>query len=492
MDIPYRDLREWVAQVDEMGELRTATSIDLKEDVGRIAEISASTEEAPAILLDEFAGYEKGYRILLNPYGTTRRIAWTYGFLLETDRLKLLENFKNRLEKLELIPPRVVESGPVFENRMLGKEINLLRFPVPKWHREDGGPYIGTGCMIITRDPDEGWVNLGTYRNQLHDGKTVGFFISPGHHGRAHRDKYFRRGEPCPVAVVFGCDPLLFTAAMVELPWGISEYDWVGGWRGEPVEVIKGPITGLPIPAHAEIVIEGFSYPGKTRPEGPFGEWTGYYASGTQPEPEIEVQAVYFRNDPILLGVPPQKPPYDADKGRQYVRSALLVRELKRQGIMGITNAWGYGVGGCRLLIVVSVKTQYCGHSKLVGHAAYTSTVARNAGKYVVVVDEDIDVTDLNDVIWAMLTRSDPASSIDIVHRATSVSLDPRISPEDRAAGRFYNSRAIIDATRPFEWKDQFPKSVRPDSDYRRESRKRFGDLFEFKKASIIKTEKGD
>lgn len=220
MDIGYRDLREWLSRVEEIGELRIAKSIDLNEDVGRIAEISTSTEEGAAVILDEFNGYKKGHRILLNPFGTTRRIAWTFGFPLEVDRLKLLELFKNRLDKLDLISPKYVESGPVFENRLIGKEVDLLRFPVPKWHKDDGGPYIGTGCIVITRDPDEGWVNLGTYRNQLHDEKTVGFYISSGHHGRTHRDKYFSRGEPCPVAIVFGSDPLLFAAGMTELPWG--------------------------------------------------------------------------------------------------------------------------------------------------------------------------------------------------------------------------------------------------------------------------------
>ena len=479
MDIGYKDLREWLARVEELGELRIAKSIDLKEGVGRIAEISASTEEAPAILLDEFEAHKKGYRILLNPFGTIRRMAWTFGFSLESDRLNLLELFKKRLEKLEFIPPKYVERAPIFENRMIGKDVDLLRFPVPKWHTEDGGRYIGTGCLVITRDPDEGWVNVGTYRNQLHDKETVGFYISPGHQGRIHREKYFGRGEPCPVAVVFGSDPLLFTSGMLQMPWGTSEYDWAGGWRGEPVEVIKGPITGLPIPANAEIVIEGFSPPGKTRLEGPFGEFLGYYASGAREEPYIEVKALYFRNDPILLGMPPQKPPYDADKARVFIISALLFDQLKRMGIAGITSAWCHGLGACQLLIAVGMKQHYCGHSRQVGHAAYTSAVAK-AGRYVVVVDDDIDVTNLNEVMWAVVTRSDPATSIDIVSRATSNPLDPRISPEDRAAGRYFNSRAIIDATRPFEWKDQFPKPVQPDLEYRKKSREMFGHLFKF------------
>jgi UbiD family decarboxylase len=481
MEMGYKDLRDWLSAVEAMGEVRSAKGIDLKEDVGRIAEISASTEKAPAIILDEFEGYKKGHRILLNPYGSTRRVAFSYGCpQLEANRLELLEYFKKRLEKVDLIPPRYVDTGPVMENVMTGGQVDLTTFPVPIWHYNDGGPYIGTGCIVITRDPDEDFVNLGTYRNMRHDAKTVGFYISSGHHGRTHRDKYFSRGERCPVAVVFGMDPLLFTAGMTEVPSGVCEYDWVGGWRGEPVDVIKGPVTGLPIPANAEIVIEGFSYPGKTRMEGPFGEWTGYYASGSHDEPYIEVEAVYHRNDPILLGMPPQKPPYDADKGRQYMKSALLVQQLTRMGIPGITNAWCYGQGGCRLFVAVSIKQQYPGHPRQVGHAAYASTIANYCGRYVVVVDEDIDVTDLDDVLWAVLTRSDPATSIDFVTRATSTPLDPRISPEDRAAGIWFNSRAIIDATKPWEWRNEFALPDRPDTQYRMESRKKFGQLFEF------------
>jgi 4-hydroxy-3-polyprenylbenzoate decarboxylase len=463
-----------------MGDVRGAKGIDLKEDVGRIAEVSASTENGPAILLDEFKGYQKGYRILLNPFGTIRLIGWSFGWpTLEGSRLELLEHFKERLGKMTLVPPQYVDKGPVLENVMTGDEVDLSRFPVPQWHPEDGGPYIGTGCLVITRDPDEGWVNLGTYRNMLQDSKTVGFYISPGHHGWIQRQKYFSRGQPCPVAIVLGSDPLLFTSGMIELPWGTSEYDWVGGWRGGPVEVMKGQVTGLPIPAHAEIVIEGFSYPDKLRWEGPFGEWTGYYASGARDEYYVEVKALYHRNNPILLGMPPQKPPYDADKARQYVKSALLIQQLARHGIPGISAAWCYGLGGCRLLMVVAIKQQYLGHARQVGHAAYTSPVANYLGRFVIVVDDDIDPSDLNDVMWAVLTRSDPATSIDFVTRANSGPLDPRISPEDRLAGRYCNSRAIIDATKPFEWKDKFPRSVRPSLEWRQESRKRFGSLFE-------------
>ena len=459
MELDYRDLREWLDKVEGLGELERKESVNLG-DVGRIAERFNHLENSPALLFDKFKGYEPGFRLLINIFGSDRRIALTFGFPLDGDRVKLVRYFQKKMENVEPIPPEYVKSSPLFENKLVDEEVDLYRFPVPKWHPEDGGPYIGTGCMVITRDPEEGWVNVGTYRNQLFDEKTVGFYVSPGHHGWIHRKKYFERGEPCPVAIVFGSDPLLFAGSMIEVPWGICEFDWVGGWRGEPVEVVRGPVTGLPIPANSEIAIEGFSYPDKRREEGPFGEWTGYYGSSQRDEPFIEVKAVYYRNNPILLGIPPQKPPYDADKARQYIKSALLYNELKKIGIPGIANAWCFGVGGGRLLIAVSIKQQYPGHSRQVGHAVYATPQANYLGRYIVVVDDDIDVTDLNDVIWAIITRSDPATSIDIIQRTTSGPLDPRIPPEKKEKGEFYNSRAIIDATKPFEWKDKFPPSL--------------------------------
>jgi len=459
MGVEYKDLREWLEKVEKIDELEKRDSTKL-EDIGKIAESTNRLENTPAMIFDKIQGYESGFRILINIFGSVRRIALTFGFPIETDRIALTRHFQKKIEEIDPVPPEYVNSSPVFENQFKGEDVDLNRFPVPKWHPEDGGPYIGTGCMVITEDPEEGWVNIGTYRNQLYDKRTVGFYISPGHHGWIHRRKYFEKDEPCPVAIVFGSDPLLFAGSMIEVPWGTSELDWVGGWRGEPVKVVKGPVTGLPIPASAEIVVEGYSYPDRKKEEGPFGEWTGYYGSSMREEPYVEVEAVYFRDNPILLGIPPQKPPYDADKARQYIKSALLFNQLKKMGIPGVVNAWCFGIGGCRLLIAVAIKQQYPGHSRQVGHAVYATPQANYLGRYIVVVDDDIDVTDINDVMWAVITRSDPATSIDIVQKATSGPLDPRIPPENKERGVFYNSRAIIDATKPYEWKDEFPVSL--------------------------------
>lgn len=477
MLISYRDLREWLAQVEQWGEVRVVEGANLEEDAGMLAEMLSHTEDAPAVIMDAFPGLPRGHRLLLNANGARRRIAHTFGLSPETDSFSLVEALAQRLRELRPISPVLVEDGPVMENVMRGDDVDLYQFPAPKWHLEDGGRYIGTGCYLITRDPEEGWINLGTYRVMLQDRNQVGFYVSPGHHGWLHREKYFARGEPCPVAVVLGGDPLLMMAGSLEVPWGTSEYDWAGGLRGGPYRVIREPITGLPIPAEAEVVLAGYSYPDRKAPEGPFGEWTGYYASGSREEPFIKVEAVYYRSEPIILGMPPNRPPYEADKYRQYIKSAMLLNDLRRAGVPGVKAVWCHGLGGCRLLIAVAIEQRYAGHAAQVGHLASQLPAGAYLGRVVVVTDDDIDVSDLEELMWAVCTRCDPATDLDIIHRAWSGPLDPLISPEARKKGEFYNSRLIIDATKPWAWRQEFPKPIGPDREYRRKTREKWGYL---------------
>ena len=182
-------------------------------------------------------------------------------------------------------------------------------------------------------------------------------------------------------------------------------------------------------------MLEGFVEPGNERIEGPFGEWTGYYASDLRPEPVLDIKAVYYRNDPILLGCAPQRPPDEICRYRAVVRSALLRENIEKAGVPGVTAAWAHEVGNARLLLAVAVNQRYPGHAKQAGHIAAMCHVGAYCGRYVIVVDEDIDVSNLEELIWAMLTRSDPATSIDIIRNAWSTPLDPRIEPERKAVG---------------------------------------------------------
>ncbi|MDP2726156.1 MAG: UbiD family decarboxylase [Dehalococcoidia bacterium] len=454
--MPFNDLRGWIQEAEGIGEIAVARGAHWNLEIGAITELARRQKNRPAILFDEIPDYPPGYRILVNALGSNDRMALTWGLPLGLSTMELKARLARKFKSLDPIKPVVVSSGPVLENAMTGDQVDLFRFPTPQWHEHDGGRYIGTGSVDITIDPEDNWVNLGTYRVMIHDKNHVGFYISPGKHGRIQRAKYLSLNKPMPVAISCGHDPVIFLVGSGEFPFGVSEYDYAGAIKGQPIEVIKGPLTGLPIPATAELVLEGFVVPGETRKEGPFGEWTGYYGSDTRPEPVIEVKAVYYRHNPILLAAPPSKPPNEHAYFRALFRSILIEDDLVKAGIPDITGVWCHEAGGARFFVVVAIKQRYPGHAKQAAMTAAFCHGGAYLGRYVVVVDDDVDISDLNEVIWAMCTRVDPVKDIEIIRDCWSGPLDPIIPVEDKGL----SSRAIINACRPIKWMDSFPKVV--------------------------------
>jgi len=475
--IPYQDLRGWLSEAEKLGEVKKVQGASWQRDIGMAAEVVLHDEKAPCVVFENVPGTIKGSRVLVN-FFASKRMNMTLGFGPELSKIELTDAFReNYMADMKLIPPVEVKEGPVTANIMEGDAIDVTAFPAPMWHESDGGRYIGTGSYNVTRDPDTGWLNLGTYRVMIHDQKSVGFYISPGKHGRIHRDKYQQRNEPMPAVIVVGGDPMTFLMGCSEVPQNMCEYDVVGGIRGAPIKVVKGKHTGLPFPADAEIVIEGFVQPGKVKREGPFGEWTGYYGSDVRDEPVLDIKAIYYRDNPIILGCPPQRPPDELARYRAVTRSALLKENIAKAGVPDVTAAWLHEVGTARMLIGVSIKQRYPGHARQAGHIAAMCHVGAYAGKYIIVTDDDIDVSNLEELTWAMLTRSDPAESIDIIHNAWSTPLDPRIPPWEKEKKNFTNSRAIIDACRPFHWRDKFPAVNAPSPELAKESRDKWGYL---------------
>lgn len=450
----FRDLRDWIRMAGELGEVKTLTGCDWNLEIGAVTELVHHKEDGPAVLFDEIKDFPKGYRVLTNSLSSRKRMALTLGLPPGESKMEFVRAWKEKYKQIKPMPPKFVKDSPLFENVYKDGDVDLLKFPTPMWHEYDGGRYIGTGSLDITRDPDEGWVNWGTYRVMIHDKNTVGFYISPGKHGRIQRDKYISSGKTCKVAMSFGHDPLIFLASSIEVPYGMPEYEFVGGVREEPLELIEGEYTGLPIPANAEIVVEGDAIFDQPRTEGPFGEWTGYYASAERPEPIVRIKRLYHRNNPIMLGSPPGRPPAELGWYRSYLRSALVWDEMEKAGVPDVKGVWLNVSGGSRLILAVSIKQRYPGHARQAALVASQCHAGAYLGRYVIVVDDDIDPSNTDDVIWAMATRSDPENDIDIIRRCWSGPLDPII----HATKKGFNSRAIIDACRPFEWMKDFPR----------------------------------
>ncbi len=476
MKVEYGDLREFLTKVDALGELKTVDGVHWDKEMGAITEIlyREKAERSPALLFDRIPGYPEGYRCLYGMLSSPKRFALSLGLPLpeEGGLMDMLRQYRAKMKDMKLIPPKIVEKGPVLENVMDGKDVDLLRFPTPVHHELDGGRYIGTADGVITRDPEEGWVNCGTYRVQLVDKNTCLLYISQGKQGRIQRDKYLDKGRPCPAVVVIGIDPLLYMAARYQVPWGTSEFDFAGGLMGEPVEVITGKYSGLPIPARAEIVLEGEVLAEERQPEGPFGEWHGYYAGGRKDEPVFKVKRVMFRSNPIMTCAASQKPPHSHLFERCFIRSAGLWDGLEKAGCPDVKGVWVHGAGSGRTFAVVSIKQRYFGHSRQAGMLASQIPPVAYIGRFIVVLDDDIDPSNIEEVIWAMGSRCDPAQDIEITRKCWGSRLDPMTVSE-----QYYNSRAMIDACIPYERINSFPPVARTSPEYRKEILGRYPDL---------------
>jgi UbiD family decarboxylase len=450
--VGYNDLRDFIERVEDLGALRRISGADPYLEIGAVTELAAGIPECPALLFDDIKGFAPGFRVFTNATTNVQRAALALNLDPNLRPLDALTAWMRRRQTLQLQEPKVVTKAAFLENSDSGRSVNLSKFPAPHWHQKDGGPYIGSGSLVVMRDPEAGWINASVYRVQVHGpNKVTVQFDHKGRHGAVIAQKYWDAGKPCPIAVVNGEDPALFIAGFEYLPERASEYAFAGAIKGQPIAVCNGPITGLPVPADAEIILEGalLPFPETSLAEGPFGEFTGYYAAEARPAPVMEVAAVHYRNNPILLGSPPMKPPR-FHFGLPF-RAATIRADLEASGVTDVVGAWQHV---SQLMTVVAVRQRYAGHAKRAGLiAAAHSYMAR----LVVVVDEDIDPSNLADVMWAVTTRAEPAETVDIIREGWSSALDPRIDPAQRLRGETTHSKLIINACKPLGWGSPFP-----------------------------------
>jgi 4-hydroxy-3-polyprenylbenzoate decarboxylase len=297
---------------------------------------------------------------------------------------------------------------------------------------------------------------------------TIVAHIASGHHGDLIRRRYWAMGRACPAAISLGQDPALLVAAGTNLNWGVSEYDFAGWMRGAPVEIMKGVYTDLPIPATAEVVLEGDMLPPEEgmEVEGPFGEFCGYYGGGARPAPKMIIKSMLTRKDPIILGAPPF---LKASRGVLSSRGIIVWNELEALGIpniMGVNYSWG--------MTIISIKQAYPGHAMRAAHGALGGTAGYH-GRFVIVIDEDIDPFNLEEVLWAIATRCDPETCLDVCRRIWSNQSDPRLTKEKKDAGHYIGSVAIIDACKPYHWMKDFPPTTKISEELLRKADEKWG-----------------
>ena len=458
---PIQDLREWLTRVEQIGELvRVSKPVDPEEEMSAVTYLLAKKQPSPAVLFEGAIAQNNalGARMLWNIVGPSlRRTALTLEEPPDTPTVELIrrvkEKFKTRIEPREV--PR--KDAPVYEHTLTGSDIDLSVLPIPKHWPLDGGRYAGTADAVITRDPDNGYLNVGTYRMMLQSKTQVGLYLSPGKDALLHITRAWQKGDTIHVAAAWGIDPLFMLVGSQKFPKDISEYEYAGGVKGEPIPVVRGTTTDLLIPANAELVIEGTIGLHSTKAEGPFGEFTGYYGKPEGAAPLVDVTAIHHRTNPILTNALMADYPSCEQSGFFAVlRSARIWNDFEKLGVPGIQGVYSHpAAAGGFGMTVVSLEQRYPGHVAQVLALAAQVPGGAYFTKWIIAVDEDVDPTDMDQVIWAMATRCNPVDAIEILRNTWSTGLDPAQNPPEK---RLYGSKALINACKDYKHLKSFSK----------------------------------
>ncbi|MCS7223557.1 MAG: menaquinone biosynthesis decarboxylase [Armatimonadetes bacterium] len=458
----FRNLRQYLDELEKRGDLkRIGLEVDWNLEMTEIIDRTVKSG-GPALLFEKVKGYD--IAVAANLFGTWERMKLVLGadpddlakevagFLKPEIPETLWEKVKvlPRLAQLASFIPKVVRTGPCKEIVRIGDQANLLDLPIPKCWPDDGGRYICLG-LVFTQNPDDGTRNMGLYRQQVFDQKTLGFHAQTHKDGHRHFLMWEKKGKDMPCAIALGGDPVLVYAATAPLPEEVDELLLAGFLRKRPVELVPCQTIPLEVPAEAEIVIEGFVKAGVRRLEGPFGDHMGVY-SLQEEYPVFEVSAITMRKDPIyphtIVGKPLQE---DYWLGKATERIFLpLIRLILPEVVdicfppEGLFHNWA----------IVSIRKRYPGHARKVLHGLWGMGQMMFT-KCIVVVDDDCDLTDMSDILWRTFNFIDPGRDIvitegpmDDLHFAT---------PLWR-----YGTKMGIDATR--KWKEEgFTRPWPPD-----------------------------
>lgn len=429
-----------------------------------------------AIMFDNVKGYS--IPVVAGAIGASYK---TYAASLDIDplqpRAQVMKEVRERwIQALDCpAAPTLVDTGPCKENVLKGKDVDIHKFPIPVWtptkdRNWDKGFGFLTAPYHVTKDPETGVRNVGTYRNMTREEPNImGIGIFPGSHIWHHVTKNEKRGRATEIATVIGAHPALGMAATTEVPYGVDELAVAGALRQAPFELVKCETVDLEVPADAEIVIEGRLLPPQERPyeeEAPFGEYTGYEGAARM-SPVYQITCITHRNNPIYQAFISEMPPSESSKLRHIGFEALALRQLRALGIPGIVDINVPDTGQAAIAIV-SIRKLGVGHPGRVASALF-SILQPRWGKFVIVTDDDVDVYDLDNVLWAVAFRTCLAPDRRKIHfigglTAQVIDYSAATSAEELGNKFDYASDGVlIDATRPFK---PYPVVSLPPAEY--------------------------
>ena len=434
----YHDLRDFIAQLEAIGELkRIRVEVDPKLEMTEIAD-RVLRAGGPALLFENPKG--SSIPVLANLFGTVRRVALGMGeddpgqlrevgkllaYLKEPEPPKGLRDAWEKwpvLKQVLNMAPKVVSSAPCQQIVWEGDAVDLSRFPIQHCWPGDVAPLITWG-LTVTRGPHKTRQNLGIYRQQV-IGKNKLIMRWLAHRGGAldfREHQAAHPGQPFPIAVAIGADPATILGAVTPVPDSLSEYQFAGLLRGAKTEVVKCIGSDLQVPASAEIVLEGVIHPGETALEGPYGDHTGYY-NEQETFPVFTIDRITMRRDPIYHSTYTGKPP-DEPAILGVALNEVFVPLLQKQ-FPEITDFYLPPEGCSYRMAVVSMKKQYPGHAKRVMFGVWSFLRQFMYTKFILVTDDDVNVRDWKEVIWALTTRVDPARDTLIIENTPIDYLD--------------------------------------------------------------------
>jgi UbiD family decarboxylase len=457
--MPYRDMREYLAALEATGLL-----CHVEAEVDKDWEISAVTrrvferlsqEQRPALMFDRIRGYEMP--LVVGILGGSRQI---YATALETTINDAVDKWQRGIASP--IPPVRVSEAPCQEEVYLGEGADVMKLPTPIWTvGEDPSPYH-TSAMVISRDPETGGRNVGTYRVQMKSPRRTGLMIGAQRNMTQHIRKNEARGQDTEVAICIGGDPVIGLTAVTPFPYGQDELALAGGIRGAPVEIVRCRTVDLEVPAHAEIVIEGRIPSGGREAEGPFGEYAGYMGAGGN-HPFVEVTAVTHRHQPIMQAFLSQMPPSESSCIKQMGRESVILKHLRDNCGLAVRDVCLTESGGATGMLIISLAKQHVSQPLKAMWGAWS--LHDVFGKVTIVVDDDVDVRDPFQVEWALCFRMQPAQDVYLVNGTEALTLDPSQAPPDVPANdprRRMSSKIGIDATK----KHAFPPLAVPPKEH--------------------------
>ena len=439
-----KDLRSFLAAIEKSGDLvMTDKEIDWDLDVCALGRLSCE-RGGPSILFRNVKDYGPDWPVLVNPVATWRRLAVAFGLPPDTTVPRLYQAYAEREQRP--IPPVVVKDGLCKEVVIPGAKVDCFDLPVPMVHDGDGGRYLGTWDLVVSRDPTSGWVNWGMYRFMIHNERLLTGFPRPTSHlGKMFLDHYVPKKQPMSIAIAIGCDQPSHLAAASTFRLGGSEAELAGGLGQQAVELIRCETSDLHVPATSEIVVEAEVLPDRIAQEGPYGEYPGYRTGEMGHAICARVTAITHRKNPILTldttGF------MDSSACNTSISGAIAIkRRLQKYGI-AVSDVYIPPESGIHLAIV-SVKK---GGADVARQVVEIITARRALISKVIVVDDDVDVFNMAAVIHAFSTKCHPVRGyhpVEYTGRANA--LTPAYSLEERVARK--GASVAFDSTWPTDW----------------------------------------